>query len=154
VVREASSVAVAYGRVAARLARQVEVGLSQVDLSVPQYRILMFLDEGATVASKLADHLAVSRPTITAVVDGLVARGLVERRTHDQDRRRVGHALTAAGRQLLQEADRSVDDRLRAIAEHLGDETQGEEARRGLECWQRALDSFRAAKAAGLDPGS
>ena len=34
------------GRVGARLARQVEVGLSQVDLSLSQYRTLMFLDEG------------------------------------------------------------------------------------------------------------
>ena len=146
--------AVAYGRVAARLARQVEVGLGQVDLSVPQYRILMFLDEGAAVASKLADHLAVSRPAITAVVDGLVARGLVERSPEDLDRRRVGHALTPAGRQLLREADRSVDDRLRAIAAHLGDETRADEALRGLECWRQALDSYRAAKAARVAPGA
>jgi long-chain acyl-CoA synthetase len=151
VEREASVVAVAYGRVAARLARQVEVGLAEVDLSLPQYRILMFLDEGATVASKLADRLAVSRPTVTAVVDGLVARGLVQRSPEGGDRRRVGHALTTAGRQLLQEADRSVDTRLRAIAGHLDDETRAEEARRGLDCWRQALDSYRAAR---MGPGS
>jgi long-chain acyl-CoA synthetase len=148
---EPSAVAVACGRVAARLARQVEVGLSQVDLSLPQYRILMFLDEGTTVASKLADHLAVSRPTITAVVDGLVARGLVERSPHDHDRRRVGHALTAPGRQLLHEADRSVEARLRAIAGHLDDEVRAEEALRSLETWREALDLYRAAK---VRPGS
>ena len=147
---EPSAVAVAYGRVAARLARQVEVGLNQVDLSLPQYRILMFLDEGAAVASKLADHLAVSRPTITAVVDGLVARGLVERSPEDRDRRRIGHTLTAAGRQLLQDADRSVDARLLAIAAHLGDEVRTE-ALRGLDGWRQALDMHRAAK---LGPGS
>jgi long-chain acyl-CoA synthetase len=146
VEREASAVAVAYGRVAARLARQIEVGLSEVELSLPQYRILMFLDEGATVASRLADHLAVSRPTITAVVDGLVARGLVQRTPQDHDRRRVGHALTAAGRRLLQEADHRVDARLLAIAGHLEDETRVEEAQRGLDCWRQALDSYRAAR--------
>jgi long-chain acyl-CoA synthetase len=149
VEREPTAVAVVYGRVTARLARQVEVGLSQVDLTLPQYRILMFLDEGATVASKLADHLAVSRPTITAVVDGLVARGLVERTPHDRDRRRVGHALTPAGRHLLRQADESVDARLRAIAAHLDDEAQVQEALGGLDCWRWALDSYREARMAG-----
>jgi long-chain acyl-CoA synthetase len=138
--------AVAYGRVAARLARQVEMGLSQVDLSLPQYRILMFLDEGTTVPSKLAHHLAVSRPTITSVVDGLVARGLVERHHHDDDRRRVDHGLTPAGRRLLEAADRNVDARLREITGHLGEEAQVEEAFHGLDCWRRALEAFRTAR--------
>jgi long-chain acyl-CoA synthetase len=136
----------ASGRVAARLARQVEVSLAKVDLSVPQYRILMFLDDGASVASTLADHLAVSRPAVTAVVDGLVARGLVERRHHDDDRRRVGHTLTTAGRHLLAEADRSVDGRLREIAGHLGDEAQVDQVLQSLDGWRRALDDFRAAR--------
>jgi long-chain acyl-CoA synthetase len=134
------------GRVAARLARQVEVGLAKLDLSLPQYRILMFLDEGAVVASKLADHLAVSRPTVTAVVDGLVARQLVERHHDDGDRRRVGHTLTPEGRHLLETADRSVDVRLREIAAQLPDDRDAEKAFRGLDRWRRALDSYRAAR--------
>ena len=137
---------VAFGRVAARLARQVEMGLSQVDLSLPQYRILMFLDEGTTVPSQLANHLAVSRPTITSVVDGLVARGLVERHHHNADRRRIAHALTPAGRQLLEVADRNVDARLKEIAGHLDEEAQMEEALQGLDCWRRALEAFRTAR--------
>jgi long-chain acyl-CoA synthetase len=132
--------------VAARLARQVEVGLSQVDLSLPQYRILMFLDEGTTVPSQLADRLAVSRPTVTSVVDGLVARGLVERRHHVADRRRVAHVLTPAGQQLLEAADRNVDARLKEIAGHLDEEAQADEAFHGLDCWRRALEGFRAAR--------
>jgi long-chain acyl-CoA synthetase len=137
---------VAYGRVAARLARQVEVGLSQVDLSLPQYRILMFLDEGTTVPSQLADRLAVSRPTITSVVDGLVARGLVERRHQDADRRQVRHALTPAGRRLLDLADRNVDARLKEIAAHLDEPAQAREAFHGLDWWRRALEAFRASR--------
>jgi long-chain acyl-CoA synthetase len=120
--------------------------LAKVDLSLPQYRIMTFLDDGASVASKLADHLAVSRPSVTAVVDGLVARGLVERRHDDDDRRRVGHTLTPAGRQLLEAADRSVDSRLREIAGHLDDEAQVGELLHSLDGWRRALDSFRAAR--------
>jgi long-chain acyl-CoA synthetase len=126
----------------------VEVGLARVDLSLPQYRIMAFLDEGATLASKLADHLAVSRPTVTAVVDGLVARGLVERSHDDNDRRRVGHALTADGRRLLEIADRSVDQRLREIAGHLGDGAQVEVVLHGLDRWREALDAYRVARVA------
>jgi long-chain acyl-CoA synthetase len=122
------------------------MGLSQVDLSLPQYRILMFLDEGTTVPSQLANHLAVSRPTITSVVDGLVARGLVERHHPHDDRRRVDHALTPAGRALLEVADRNVDARLKEIAGHLAEATQVEEALQGLDCWRRALEAFRAAR--------
>ena len=69
----------ALGRVVARLARQVELALATVDLTLPQYRVLILLGEGKEAASALADKLAVSRPSVTGVVDGLVARGLVQR---------------------------------------------------------------------------
>ena len=49
----------------------------------------------------LADKLAVSRPSVTGVVDGLVARGLVPRNPDAADRRRIGVDLTGDGRRLL-----------------------------------------------------
>src|SRR5262249_10526085 len=61
------------GRIVARLARQIEVALAKVDLTLSQYRVLIHLCEGREAASGLADKLAVSRPSITGVVDGLVA---------------------------------------------------------------------------------
>ena len=81
-------------RAAARLAKQVELALDAVDLSMPQYRVMVFLSEGAAGASTLAGTLAVSRPTITVVVDGLVAKGYVERQGDENDRRKVHHRLT------------------------------------------------------------
>src|SRR5579875_2609967 len=93
------------GRTAAWLAKQVEIGLAEVDLSLPQYRVLGLLDESSAVSSDLADRLDVRPPTVTAVVDGLVTRGLVERRPVEGDRRRVAHALTDAGRRLLLAGD-------------------------------------------------
>ena len=134
------------GRVAARLARQVDMGLAHVDLSLPQYRILMFLAEGAVAASALADNLAVSRPSVTAVVDGLVSRGLVERRHDEGDRRRVGHTLTDEGRKILEQADAAVDARLGEIARFLSDEQEAAVAYEGLARWRAALDAFRASR--------
>ena len=67
------------GRTAAWLAKQVELSLAEVDLSLSQYRILGLLDEGSAVSSALAERLAVRPPSVTAVIDGLVTRGLVAR---------------------------------------------------------------------------
>jgi long-chain acyl-CoA synthetase len=135
------------GRTAARLARQVELALAEVDLSLPQYRILIHLDEGKIAASALADKLAVSRPSITAVVDGLVTRGLVERHHDPGDRRRVGHDLTPKGRNVLEDADESVDRRLAEIASTV-DETRIHQLQevRDLEYWRLSLDAYRTVK--------
>jgi len=134
------------GRTAAWLAKQVEIGLGSVDLSLPQYRILGLLDESSAVSSDLAQRLAVRPPTITAVVDGLVIRGLVERRTVEGDRRRVDHVLTEEGHRVLDEADAAIDARLHEIADSLGDPAVTEEAFCGLAGWRRALIAYRAAR--------
>jgi long-chain acyl-CoA synthetase len=135
------------GRVVARLAKQAELALADVDLSPAQYRALSFLseDDRAAAASRLADRLAVSRPTITALVDGLVSRGLVERSESPGDRRRVDHALTPAGKRALAAADSAIQARLATIAAHL-DPTDAASATNGLAAWGRALDEARAAR--------
>lgn len=133
------------GRTAARLARQLELALAEVDLSLPQYRILILLDEGKVEASALADKLAVSRPSVTAVVDGLVTRGLVERLHDSGDRRRVGHDITPEGRLVLQSADESVEGRLSAIASII-EKRESKAAFEGLDCWRQALDTYRTVK--------
>lgn len=134
----------------ARLARQVELALTAVDLTLPQYRLLILLGEGNEAASALADKLAVSRPSVTGVVDGLVARGLVQRDHDPEDRRRVGHRLTATGRRLLVAADAEVGGRLSDIA---GYRDEGAEpAFAGLDPWRQALDAYRSARRAGAPP--
>ncbi len=133
-----------YGRVAAWLSKRVEVALTTVDLTLPQYRVLGILAEGSAAASGLADRLAVRRPSITALIDGLVARGLVDRRQEDTDRRRVALRLTEEGTRTLGAADRAVDDYLVAIAGHLPDKEEAM-ALRSLELWARAMVESRQA---------
>jgi long-chain acyl-CoA synthetase len=131
------------GRIVARLARQIEVALAKVDLTLSQYRVLIHLCEGREAASGLADKLAVSRPSITGVVDGLVARGLVAREHDAADRRRVGHELTDAGRRLLGTADAEVQRRLGEIAAHAP--AGGADPLDALITWREALDAYRDA---------
>jgi long-chain acyl-CoA synthetase len=132
--------------VVARLARQVELAAATVELTLPQYRVLILLGEGKEAASALAEKLAVSRPSVTGVVDGLVARGLVERYDDVDDRRRVGHDLTDEGRRLLESADAEVDRRLSEIASHRPGGAGA--ALEGLGPWEEALDAYRAARRA------
>jgi long-chain acyl-CoA synthetase len=128
-------------RAVARLAKQVEVALAPLDLSLPQYRVLALLADGSTAASVLARKLAVSPPSVTAVVDGLVARHLVARRGDPEDRRRLTLLLTRDGKRLLNAADTAADARLDEIAGFL-DEPPAVLAG-GLDEWNTALDHAR-----------
>jgi long-chain acyl-CoA synthetase len=133
-----------YGRVAAWLSKRVEVALGTVDLTLPQFRVLGILAEGSSAASGLADRLAVRRPSITALIDGLVARGLVDRRQEEDDRRKVALRLTKDGERILEEADRAVDEYIASLAGFLPTKEEAM-ALRSLELWGRAMAASRAA---------
>lgn len=135
------------GRVVARLARQVELAAATVELTLSQYRVLGILGDGREAASVLADKLAVSRPSVTGVIDGLVARGLVRRDPDATDRRRIDLGLTDDGRRVLAQADGEVERRLTEIADHA--ETAADDPFAGLGPWRAALDAYRAARHAG-----
>jgi long-chain acyl-CoA synthetase len=135
------------GRVVARLARQVELAAATVELTLSQYRVLGILGDGREATSVLADKLAVSRPSVTGVIDGLVARGLVRRDPDKTDRRRIDLALTDDGHQVLAGADAEVERRLIEIAGHAGSGTDDPFA--GLGPWRAALDAYRTARHAG-----
>ena len=67
------------------------------DLTLAQFRVLALVAAGDERSSLLAERLAVAKPTITAVVDGLVERGFVAREAVAGDRRSIRVALTPAG---------------------------------------------------------
>jgi long-chain acyl-CoA synthetase len=135
------------GRTVAWLARQIELGLSAVELTAAQYRALSMLASEPTGSTALADFLAVRPPSITSMVDGLVSRGLVQRHSSEEDRRCVSHTLTDAGRHALVAADDALATRLREIADYLNDE-EATAAIDSLALWQRALVARRAERRA------
>jgi long-chain acyl-CoA synthetase len=135
----------AAARAAARLSKQVELALVEIDLTLPQYRALAFLARGILSPSLLAGRLAVTRPTITALVDGLVQRGLVERRPDPDDGRRTVHRLTDAGSAMLERADHAVADRLGRLLDHLPAADRAG-AVQGLQLWSTAIDAQLAAE--------
>lgn len=136
------------GWTAARLARQVEVALAALDLSPAQYRMLVQIARGTDASSSLAQKLAVSAPSVTAVVDGLVQRGAVERAHSVEDRRRIALALTRPGRALLASAEEALQARLGAIAGELEDGELAGNALAALTLWGEALDRARVKREA------
>ena len=79
-------------------ASDVETGLSPSRLSV--LSVLVF--GGARTPSELAAAEQVRLPTISGLVAGLEAEGLVRRTPHPVDRRAVRITATAKGRRLMQ----------------------------------------------------
>ena len=80
-----------------------------VDLSVPQFRTLMFLHDHPEVSiSEAAEHIGVALPSMSKLIDGIVARGLLTRSPDPNDRRRQCLALTAAGWALLEKTQESA----------------------------------------------
>jgi DNA-binding MarR family transcriptional regulator len=83
------------------------------DLSVPKFRVLIFLNrhEGASL-SVIAEHLGLTLPSMSKMIDGLVARNMVTRQMDPKDRRRVTLVLTALGRSSMQSAYKATESRL------------------------------------------
>lgn len=72
------------------------------DVTLTQYRSLVVLaSRGPQGVAALAEAVSVTPPTASRLVDRLVRKGLVRRRTDRHDRRQVRIGLTAHGRRLV-----------------------------------------------------
>jgi DNA-binding MarR family transcriptional regulator len=100
-------------RAVVRVARMLEHAATE--LTLPQYRLLVMVSCGDQRASRLAGHLALSKPTVTAVVDGLVERGFLTRSEVVGDRRAVDLSLTETGRAALAATDGAMARRLSEV---------------------------------------
>lgn len=76
----------------------------QPRFSLSQLRVLYFLNrQPQSSLSEVADYLDVSRPTMSAMVERLVQRRLVQRTDNPQERRRIALTLTATGTSELEQ---------------------------------------------------
>jgi DNA-binding MarR family transcriptional regulator len=131
-------------RALSRLSRILE--RSCEGLTLPQYRVLALVASGNERATRLAEHLAVAKPTITAVVDGLVDRGLVRRAAVEGDRRSVRLQITAAGHRALIAAEQAMEAALGRVLDRVDDRRAVIAAVTQLDA---ALDALAADRLAG-----
>lgn len=83
---------------------ELSAALRPLDLSPSAFNVLQSLANtpGQELEPcQLAHRLLVSRPSVTGLIDNLESKGLVARRDHPEDRRRVLVALTDRSRALL-----------------------------------------------------
>jgi DNA-binding MarR family transcriptional regulator len=100
--------------------------LERIDAGVSpqQYRMLKLIGAGGERSARLAEKLAVARPTLTSIGDSLVAAGLATRQTEPGDRRVVRLCLTAAGQTAVDQADAAYAAWFGAVLDHTGQRDQ------------------------------
>lgn len=84
-----------------RMSQAISLGFAPYDITVEQWVVLHRLSEQDGVSHKALGVKAEKDPTnITRIVDQLTRKGLVERRSHPDDRRCSLLFITEAGREL------------------------------------------------------
>ena len=119
------------------------------DLSVPQFRALIFLHHHCDVSlSEVAEQLGLTLPSASKLVNGLVKRELVTRQISAEDRRRAVIALTSAGRSTLQTVWKHA---VAHLTEHFSvlSEDERQEVMRAMWILQRAFARVRDGKVGG-----
>ncbi|MFT3863717.1 MAG: MarR family winged helix-turn-helix transcriptional regulator [Solirubrobacterales bacterium] len=135
-------------RALARLARVLE--RSSGDLNLAHYRVLSAVADGDERASRVADRLALGKPTISAAVDSLCKRGLLSREDAAEDRRATTLSLTRAGEDALAEVERGMVGRLDDLLARVPDPEAAVEALGRLgEALDEVAGERAAARAAG-----
>lgn len=102
--------------------------LRPLDLSPSAFNVLMALHNspGHTLEPhELSERLLVTRPSVTGLLDTLQGKGLIARRPHGQDGRRLRVHLTPEGHALL---ERYFPDHYAQQRELLDELTPGEQA--------------------------
>jgi DNA-binding MarR family transcriptional regulator len=110
------------------------------DLTPQQYRILKLAGAGGERSARLAERLAVAKPTLTAIADGLVAAGYARRDPEPGDRRVVRLCLTEAGVAAVSRADAAYAQWLDRLLAETGDAHQVLHALDGVN---QAMDEVR-----------
>jgi DNA-binding MarR family transcriptional regulator len=111
-----------------RLVQRLAGVLAAEDCSVEEWRVMSAVADGqGHPMTEIAEHVLMPAPSLTKLVDRMVARNLVYRRPDPDDRRRVLLYLTARGRMLHDRAARRVHSDQARLLDAVDD--QGELAR-------------------------
>lgn len=94
-----------------RLTRELGRVLAEGGSTVDQWRVLLLLADGAShPMSEIAEFALVPAPTLTRVIDRMVAENLAYRKADPRDRRRVLIRISARGRAKHQLLGQRVED--------------------------------------------
>ena len=116
-----------------RSIREQMRGHSSVELTVVQFRTLAFLNRqrGAALSS-VAEHVGVTLPAASKIVNILVSRGLLSRKESSEDRRKNILIPTSKGERILESARKATRKYLAGLLGGLG-ESDRKKVAAGLE---------------------
>jgi DNA-binding MarR family transcriptional regulator len=129
-----------------RVMERIDAGVSP-----QQYRILKLIGEGGERSARLAEKLAVARPTLTSIADSLVSAGLARRQAEPGDRRVVRLYLTEAGEAAVRRADEAYAAWFGSLLEYTG---RGAEILADLQLLDDAMTERRRARLAESEPAA
>jgi DNA-binding MarR family transcriptional regulator len=109
---------------ARRIRTSADATLRQSGLSLSSYKLMRALEDSDQSMREVSEALQVSPRTVTDMIDGLEARGLVERRPHPADRRVTLLHLTDDGQRHLETAKALADQSLGGAISALSEEDQ------------------------------
>jgi DNA-binding MarR family transcriptional regulator len=134
-------------RLVVSLYREFEQVARRGDLSMAQYRTLLYLLGGSRRAGELAAANAVTKPTVSAMINGLRQSGWVADVVDDAGDGRVTRVeLTAAGRARLAAFEAELAERMEALLPGV----DRSEVRRFFGELQRAHRSTREERLGGV----
>lgn len=132
----------------ARVTRLLERASNE--LSLGHYRILSSIDSGQERAARIAEHLSLGRPTVSAAIEALTSRGLLTQSATDPDGRVRSLAITPSGAEMLRRAERAMTVSLTELCAHARD---GDAVVSALVSLEPALDSMLAERRRARDAG-
>lgn len=101
---------------------RTENGIPHTEFHVLQYLVCREdRTEGVSIAD-LTEHVQISKPAVSQLINSMEEKGLVERVTTKKDRRVVLVTITDAGVALMQEKRKGMNAKIEAILEKMGDE--------------------------------
>jgi DNA-binding MarR family transcriptional regulator len=107
-----------------RVRNAADARLRERGLSLQGYKLMRSLENSDLSMREISDVLYVSPRTVTDMIDGLEAKGLVARHAHPADRRVTLVHLTDAGRQQLSAATAGAERNARAAVSALSEADQ------------------------------
>jgi DNA-binding MarR family transcriptional regulator len=127
--------------------REFEQAALPAKLSLPQYRMLLFLlNFGPRKATDIASVYLLKKPTVTELLNTLETSGLVTRSPDEVDQRSTTVAISASGRKALKDFERLITKALERLIQ--GDDR--EQILQGFEMFHKAFVRVRSERMATL----
>jgi len=131
-------------KILGQVQQDLERELKSYDFSLARLHTLGFLvgtaEDGGARPSEIADRLGVTRASVTSLIDGMVKKGWIERRSREGDRRSLVITVTPEGREAFRDIAPRHLARVQSLFRHFKEENLAM-AHANLSALEKALEA-------------